>query len=49
MTLLAAFMMAFLQGIGWTAGWLLTMFVMLAWSEMRDWVFDKLLRKNGLK
>jgi hypothetical protein len=40
---------AFLQGIGWTSGWLLTMFVVLAWSEIRDWVVDKFLRGNGLK
>ena len=37
------------QGVGWTAGWLVTMFAAMVFSEIRDWVFDRFLRKNGLK
>lgn len=45
----STFFAAFLQGIGWTAGWLLTMFAVFAFNEIRDWIIDKILRGNGLK
>lgn len=40
---------SFAQGIGWTTGCLLTLGFLMAYEPIREYLVDRVNRKNGLK